>query len=1315
MCNSNNVGELNEILQATAKLAPEIVAFAHAAYVLVLARIGELEESKRSYPTINFTAIPEPQLKFALLELADRGVWDRENFIEGNAPPLPKAFVEESNFQRIEPDFFHLYDRFRFHFLGNKEAKAWLGTVITGLPEPTRSVTDALGKLALIWANWVRNGNKPISALSRFQEILSILDLRPELFKSVPHASHLAKSLYEQESPRLFAHVWTVANQALADADLFALGQWWQTSENGLRAARNAAATRGFSVALSDHLKSSSEQIVHRLLTIAEKSSREDKETSVLVSEILSTARAWGRCGFSAEAARLWRELLDLGCGIGWRKDYQFNEILAPLALAHEKNPAATRQRIADQLTLAHRLEGAARSKTAQVAIEDLIAFSSQISFGLSMKMLRHEDNSIYRERAILSLVEEYAKSTDTPLHWLWALVSSMALWDNYGEYNDYTRPAREIIFTAAIQRKDFVVAELIYRDAKSVFLIEKESPEQLAKWAKLWIDAGNPPDQVISDFRTFSIVQPSDRTTDVRSDRLFSPSPNVFNEAAVKGMPALNLLLDQQANEQVLDTCRREIQRVFPEWVEVVSKDIGRDLTEDEKFNLDRILDQQLQKLQSGELSSRIDTKDALRSLIEETYKAIAGQLGQPSVAKNLAASFDITGWLERLPVSFGPRAPHQNVLEKLVPNWITTASVNELDAWIDFCRARLTDMCRANGLLVIAKRVRGFDAERAKNLLLEAWQSDSSLFFEYRALSDDIVSELFSLDPHSGRDLLLKAFMLQHQRFPQMIVLRLDRVLKFAHQFSGVDFDEVYTLWADYNRDLTSGLPYDPMNMNWFTDVTEASLRQEILNYLIWLLEYPVVDIRLLSLRALYRLIKCGDLRTDTLLGEWKRLAFGQKELIALLLFSVGLSNVEQDSKWPELLVALVSQEPHFNLRRTTSEAVIATINSRAALAPAFQNQVKNLTASPKFIRPLGPCLSSAQQVPALGYPKWMISQLARVFSTNHFVPRIHSRLAEQYPVPTDGFAEEIQTHRDHNINDNFDALEISGKYDGAVRESINTVLHEFHQAHVLDGHDADRVADMVRMMDPTDLAQDSATRPTFVQWIDAAQADADFLSFQDWDSLKHALLLRDSAWQTVFEHTEQRGDKEHAHNNPRSTRVKVLLVGIIGGQIIPTIDDINDAALEFRNQYRFELPHIQGAYSKSPNSTVVPIIQCSTQTFRGRHRLDIAALRPELAAELNLEAQYGDWLGNSLNGFVVVRATTWQDAFDQNRRRHEPRSSGFLLEASTDILSNLKKNHDLSYWIRLDIVRSTDNYKPESQFSWSRRSEIFRLNGT
>jgi hypothetical protein len=97
-------------------------------------------------------------------------------------------------------------------------------------------------------------------------------------------------------------------------------------------------------------------------------------------------------------------------------------------------------------------------------------------------------------------------------------------------------------------------------------------------------------------------------------------------------------------------------------------------------------------------------------------------------------------------------------------------------------------------------------------------------------------------------------------------------------------------------------------------------------------------------------------------------------------------------------------------------------------------------------------------------------------------------------------------------------------------------------------------------------------------------------------------------------------------------------------------------------------------------------------------------MAALRPELGRELGLEIDQADWLGYPRSGQPAVRSVAWQELFDQDRRRHEPRSSGFPLEASTDTLMSLAAKHGWTYWVQLDVERTTNQYEPESKITWA-----------
>src|SRR5260370_1194721 len=143
---NNSLMDLNLIQQASKKFPTELCEFAGAASALVLARAGETEEARKTAAGVTFERIPDPDRRSILLDLAEYGVSDPAWFTASAPPLLPKDFLE-SNYQHLEPELFTLYDRLRVHFLSNPQGKAWLDSVVTGIPEPNTTVDRAIGRL----------------------------------------------------------------------------------------------------------------------------------------------------------------------------------------------------------------------------------------------------------------------------------------------------------------------------------------------------------------------------------------------------------------------------------------------------------------------------------------------------------------------------------------------------------------------------------------------------------------------------------------------------------------------------------------------------------------------------------------------------------------------------------------------------------------------------------------------------------------------------------------------------------------------------------------------------------------------------------------------------------------------------------------------------------------------------------------------------------------------------------------------------------------------------------------------------------------
>ena len=226
------------------------------------------------------------------------------------------------------------------------------------------------------------------------------------------------------------------------------------------------------------------------------------------------------------------------------------------------------------------------------------------------------------------------------------------------------------------------------------------------------------------------------------------------------------------------------------------------------------------------------------------------------------------------------------------------------------------------------------------------------------------------------------------------------------------------------------------------------------------------------------------------------------------------------------------------------------------------------------------------------------------------------------------------------------------------------------------LVDAQDLDQggleiVEDLLRLRDPSDVLVRKVQRPVQICWIKEEITDEDFLEFRDLEDFKSDYTLRDGDWVTIFEYTEQRTGENDSSDPERTMKVRGMAFGVPQDAPCPTVSDVQTQArlLRLRNRYRFELSRMVPPRGEG---NIIPIVVVTSRTFRGRSTLDIAALAPDMVMNLDLAGTNDDLLGLvNRDRQVVVRSIEWQEAFDQSRRRHEPRSAGFLLQIKRDNL--------------------------------------------
>ena len=1304
-----------ELVRSSGALPEAVHVAACASVGFILARAGEDLDAAAALWGLDLACLPEGDQRWFFLQLAACRVDTSLAASSPLRPQLPSSLLN-SNEREIRDSLFDLYDTLRCFFLRDETGFPWFEAATTGLAEPSRTLVSAIGRLARVWTCWIRNESAGASPLSLLKVVVADLDLRSQPFLMLDYGGDYAEYLYRQSVPRFYEQAWSCAADVLSEVDLEALALWWAHSMD--RAAfRYSEATRSLAMAVHGRLKGGGSSVIYDLLKMAEWSARADEEASSIGSSLMACASAWGRCGFPDAAQRIWCELLDVACGVYWRKDYQFNEILTALKLAHEQDPSGTLNRVSEQLALAHQLVGTAQTKTVAVAIEGLIEFLFRVDPGLALEALVREEHLIYRERVMEGCVSVLLDEGTADCRLLIALAGTMGRWENYRGFDEHTKPTMFAVYSSALENGDIRTARTAYDLWRHVLLVEKQMPGELGRWAAVWGKAGGAPAEVQHDLIQYP--PPTEEAASEPSGLVESAELKAVAEEldklASSDLGKLETRLDEIVQDELKREWRRGLEHVHHDWRAALGRVAARDWSAEETEELDRSFAEFVERVIEAGSKPGTDPKDTVRDALTWFVSAVSERLSCNITIDDFEEFFDIDKWLDGF---IRPEVvPYfvERKIERRLSDWISAALFAELDAWENFCSQYCRGEARASGLLALAERRSTINWDRAVANLLESWESISDLFHEYDQLAHRICMKLLDLDNDKGVELLFESFRRQYQRYPETIIYRLDNLLDFASKLPQFNRVCLYDIWSAHNRDLAAGLSKKPTDLSWLKEPGHSSFQDACLKYLTCLFNYPVVDVRLLAFDELFRLTGERPELIAVLLGSWPDLDYGQKEYVATLLFSAGLRDPASAEQWAPQLVELGQRERHRNLRVTIAEAVKMAAKGGAKLDPTLLADASALKAPPHIVMAKDPVLYTGPPRTA-GFPPYLrrsLELLAEGASSGELIAHMWRILSRLYPYPERGREEEAAIHRAYNINTNFDVIEISGEYDRAVRAALNSGVQMLIDSHAMDRDALKSIEDVLRLRDPSDVLVQRVSRPIHVTWIDETLSDDKFTGFVDLEDLKIGYSTRDGDWVTVFEYAEQRTGERFGADPQRATRVRVVVFGIPRGGGSPTAMEIQaearrGALARLRNRYRFELIH---ATPSSAVGRIIPIVVVTGRAFRGRITPDLAAIVPDVVQALGLLQNPDDLLGYlSEDGESVVRSIEWQEAFDQGRRRHEPRSVGYLIQMKQDTLKCLVKAKDLEFWAYLSAQRTTDRYKPENQMMRYEHSDVF-----
>jgi hypothetical protein len=1301
--------------------------------VRLLLEAEEIKEATKILKRIDFSTLTHTVYNHIVLQFSKHaGLAKITPFINMSflPPPLFDDLLEKSGDYKLSGDLFELYDCLCVHFLQNTNGYHVYMLKASSYKPPASGFFTAIIELAQLWCDTITDKVSQISKGKKCKQILNHLNIdRKSIDKS--DETTFDRHFISRDIHRVYILLFDYVVENLESHQIADVVQYWLSLDAGEDGFKSNFTHIEFAKRLSRLAIPDLQVFITTLLKRAETLSRVDEETSMLVSELLECAKAYGYCGYEAETERLWREVYDIACGVNYRKDYQFNEAVDALKLAHQVNPEKSLARLARLLHLAHQLFGTGRAIIPARAIQALITFACNINVELALELLYQEDPHIFREGAIQKIVEVATENPTVDPKYLWAIIKTMDKWGDYHSYGDTTYPTMFYFFKTVLDRGELDLANEIYDFCKQQFLVEKDRPESVYDFAELCQKHNTPISSSLVDFRQFKSAKDealqkeaqrnSSPLPSKKSRRLKFPTYGELHQVSEQDFDAFEQLIESACRNVVRANRRSELKRgyhtlkqLFDEWYKQQSVKIQKKtdllslaiLRSYVQF-LKKVSDLPVQSHQNKYHQSVSDLFDELRSRVQ----TITPDIG---LIEYFDKSLDVQDWLEQITRGGMTSFEFDREITKHIYKLLENSSLGNLARWEQFCRQWLHRGELTKSLIQIAQRIKKLDKVHSRELLMEAWNANSDFFFEYGGSTEEFFNVYFEVAPDQAKQLLLRSFYHQHQRYPGSIIHRLDLVSQFATQLEKEDiYDYLYTQYEDHNQLLTLGLSEKPTDYDWLVKYTpKYSPEDAVIQYLVRLFDYPEVEVRKLALDALFDLILSDRAVLEKVLSFCEDASNNCKEHALSLTHTVAITN-------PDWILPLRSSlmewldYPHFNIKQTAKELLLyCATHTNSSFEQWEMDKIQMTNTRPQILLPTlaeGELHKGRQFIPS-SYQSQLMYKLYDYQDDDDILSKLYTRLRHMGWNTEDGMEQESLVHRRHNINTNFDNIEINGPYFQAVQEAINTLIDKEIKEQSYDDNFIENVKYDFRLYDPSDPLTEVRSRPNKIDRVGAGLSDEQFLAFDDLTNLSDGWKVWDDEWVVLYESGHQRAGERYGPDTKRTCYFTIasFLVSSdrsINVEVLPT-----SPFIYLENIYRYELPYILPLGKSFPISEARPIVGISKREFRGQDELSIAALLPDFADELQVVPTIT--LNYERDGETPIKLIQWQDKYDQGRRRQKPFAAGVRLQIEREMLQKFLEEGRWNIHYIFYCRRSTGKYTPEEDMEWKKFHRVGKL---
>jgi NACHT domain len=1311
----------------------------------LLLEVDEIDEAVRFAHSIDFSLIGRSEYNRLIARFAEADSYHRIASLVPNKyspPSLFEGLTKENLDFGIKDELLELYDNLRVYFLQNPADYRAYEIKANSFDSPERNFFTAIVELSGLWSDVVQGSLDSKAKLKGIKGILNELNIDYELRKKFSQDTYLHKDNFiEREIDKIYADITSFIASHLGSAYIPEIVSHWLVLDTGRNGYKNQRISLDFARTLHERQEQELRPTIISLLQRSESQARLDEETLILMASLVECAEGYGYCGFDSEAERLWNELFTLACGVYSRKDYQFSEAIIALEYAHKYHPENSPHRLVTLLTLAHQLWGAADGRAVARAIGDLINFSSSISPSLAFELLHKEEKSIFREEVIEALSNTLAKRAEIDLRYVWAIARTMDKWDNFHDYNDNTYPAMLSLFTACLERKDLVLAREIYEFARHQLLVEKEMPQRVYEFANKAQHYGIIFSSIEEDLQTFEDEWQQEVERKAQNDRnnlappekrqkvkVRIPTFDEMHDLAEQDFSKFKDLLNEISKQYSYHSRDKDLKHAYstlketlskililspPKRPEVIRENRYASIRRFAKFTLTVL------GLQSvSEFKFKLELEQLFEGLLKEVCAPIFGD----NWLKLIENNFDYREWLSK----FAQRTYrpiywfNHEVLDNNLLQLIEQSSLSNLSNWEVFCREHLSRYELTKALLTIAQRIKKINKKHSLALLHEAWNTNKDFFYmEGSETTNPYLNLLFELDAQKAKETLLEGFSHQYRRFPKDIVYHLDQILDHAHFFAESEIYEfIYTEYEQYNVKLTEGLVKKETNFEWIENFEAGQpFEASVVQYLLRLFDYPEVEIRKLSLSSLFDLIKANPALISIALKFGQTANENVTEHLLSLVYSVAIYDYNLVISHKKGLFTFLDT-PHFNIRQTAKEILLHCAEQGGELDAWEICKLEIINVRPELIVSSleeGVLQKGKRFIPS-SYQTKLMHQLFVHHQDSNIQDKIYTKLLQLGWSSDSWMEKESAVHRAHNINTNFDTIEINGPYFKCVQKVLNETFVREIAEQKYENEAIDELKYEFRLYDPSErlIQAQIKSRPRNIDWIGPATSKDEFLEFKGMERCFSSFLVRDTEWVTLYEDGHQRTGNSDDRSGGVTTYFTIIPF-LANKSIIPELDILfaNYLPIPYystKNCYRHEIPNVFPMGSSYPSADIKPIIGISQNRFRGQHELSVAALLPDFLNELALSRDRLYSLNFHKDGEQMIDFLTWQQAYDQGRRRQKPKSAGVSLKIRTSLLKAYLQNNNYVVCFIVNSRRATDQYVPEKEMNWRSFQRIF-----